>query len=113
MRIWAVVRFIGSLFKTKTGASGLFLVLLKPLWNILSVWQSVDFLPSRMMPLWDFLNGFWGPFALMAVGFLLIGKAVYDRWPETQESDSQGLGKAPTNQPTPESQQPPTPAPPQ
>jgi hypothetical protein len=37
-----------------------------------------------MTPLFDFLNGFWGPFAIIALGFLLMGKAIYDRWPDPQ-----------------------------
>ena len=39
------------------------------------------------MPLADILNSIWGTLALVGLGFLLMGKAVYDRWPESQPTE--------------------------
>jgi len=85
VRIRAILRFILSVLKTKMGAGGFLLALLKPLWNAFAAWQGVDFLSGRMTPIFDFLNGVWGPYALMVIGFSLMAKAVYDRLPETQD----------------------------
>jgi hypothetical protein len=104
-----VLFILRSIFGSKVGWSGLFLVLLKPLWNLFTAWQAVDFASSHIAPLFDFLDSFWGPFVLMLLGFLLIGKAVYDRWPETQGASTSESTNASISQPTSEGQQASTP----
>jgi hypothetical protein len=108
VRVRTVLDFIlRAVFGSKTGRAGIVALLVKILVQILSIWQAVDFLPSHIESLLEFLNSLWGTLVLIGLGFLLIGKAVYDRWPEPQHLGSQESSRAPTSEPTPESQQPP------
>ena len=92
MRIWRAVRFIfQAIFTSKAGWSGILTLLFNILWKTLEIWQVADFLPSRMTPLGDFLNSLEGTLVLVGLGFLLVGKAVYDRWPESPRPEPQGL----------------------
>lgn len=50
------------------------------------------------MLLADFLNSIWGSLVLLVLGFLFMGKVVYDRWPEPQESEPRGVTGASTSQ---------------
>lgn len=107
MRVWAVLDFIlRAIFRSKTGWAGIVALLVKILVQVLSIWQTVDFLPSHIEPLLEFLNSLWGTLALIGLGFFLMGKAVYDRWPEPPHLGSQEPTESPTSQPTREKQPP-------
>jgi hypothetical protein len=79
-----------AIFTFKAGWS-VILTLFNILWKALEFWQVADFLPSRMTPLGDFLNSLESTLVLVGLGFLLVGKAVYDRWPESPRPEPQGL----------------------
>lgn len=69
---------------------GVALILFKVLWQALSVWQTLDFLPGRVMPLADFLAGIWGTLILVGLGLLFLYRAVSARWPDSQANITSG-----------------------
>ncbi len=89
MRAWTVVRFVlRAIFISWWGRIGFIAVVLDILWKALSAWQTMDFLlQDRMMPLADILNSLWGTVVVVIIGFLLMVKAVHDRWPESPPTE--------------------------
>lgn len=71
------------MFTSKQGWFGVLLILFKVLWQALTVWQTLDFLPGRLMPLADFLGGLGGTLLLVGLGLLFMYRAVSARWPES------------------------------
>ena len=73
-----------SIFASMQGRVGAFIVIFVVLWQALSIWQTADFLPSRMTALANFLDGPWGPTVLVILGFVFMYRAVSARWPDSQ-----------------------------
>jgi uncharacterized protein YjbI with pentapeptide repeats len=88
-RLSIIRSILQSIFVSKRGGGGAAIVLLGIVWKALDVWQTADFLPSRMTFLAGVLDSFLGPLILVAIGAFFIYRQVALRWPVIQELEVQ------------------------